>query len=77
LEKSITGRISVAQIMEYNILDSLWIQAVTFAQRCSQKLRMGAVPYSPVLSLAGKNKGLETFIKKEIRRFCAFKVSAS
>jgi hypothetical protein len=54
LEASIKGSISAAQITEYNTLDSIRLQAVTFAQQRCRKLRMGAVPYSPALSLAGK-----------------------
>jgi hypothetical protein len=66
LETSITGRISAAQIKEYNILDSLRIQAVTFAQQRCRKLRMGAVPYSPALSLAGKKiRAWKLLLKKK------------
>ena len=54
LEASITGKLSSAQIKEYGRLDKIRIQAATEAQRRCRKLRMGAVPYSPALSLAEK-----------------------
>jgi hypothetical protein len=54
LEANITGNISPDQIQEYNRLDKIRICAVTNAQHRCRKLKMGAVPYSPALSLAGE-----------------------
>jgi hypothetical protein len=52
-----TGTMSRDQIQEYNRLDNIRIIAVTDAQRLCRKLKMGVVPYSPALSLAGKKSG--------------------
>lgn len=54
LEQSIMGTISPAQIRVYDLLDSLRIQATIRAQQGCRKLRMGAIPFSPQLCLAGK-----------------------
>jgi hypothetical protein len=52
-----TGKMSRDQTQEYNRLDNIRIIAVTDAQRLCRKLMMGAIPYSPALSLAGKKSG--------------------
>jgi hypothetical protein len=54
LENSLQGSISTTQIQEYDLLDKLRIEATIAAEKGCQKLRMGAIPYSPNLALAGK-----------------------
>jgi hypothetical protein len=54
LESDISGTISPAQIRQYDSLDTLRIEAAKYAQNHCRKLCMGAVPFSPALSLAGK-----------------------
>jgi hypothetical protein len=54
LKQGITERITPSQIREYNLLDSICIQATICAQNGCRKLRMGAVPFSPQLCMAGK-----------------------
>jgi hypothetical protein len=54
LEMNIDGKMSHAQMNEYNQLDNIRIQATLVAQQRCRKLRMGAVPYSPKLCSAGK-----------------------
>jgi hypothetical protein len=66
LEQGITGNITAAQIREYDLLDSLRIQATICAQKRCRKLRMGAVPFSPQLCLAGKkNRAWKLILKKK------------
>jgi hypothetical protein len=66
LEQGITERITPSQIREYNLLDALRIQATIIAQKRCRKLRMGAVPFSPQLCLAGKKiRAWKLLIKKK------------
>jgi hypothetical protein len=66
LENEIDGTMSPAQMSEYNRLDTLRIQAALIAQQRCRKLRMGAVPFSPKLCLAGKKiRAWKLLLKKK------------
>jgi hypothetical protein len=66
LEQGITNKITPSQICEYNSLDSIRIQATIRAQKLCRKLRMGAVPFSPQLCMAGKkNRAWKLLLKKK------------
>jgi hypothetical protein len=66
LEDEIEGKMTPAQMSEYNRLDTFRIQAALIAQKRCRKLCMGAVPYSPKLSLAGKKiRAWKLLLKKK------------
>jgi hypothetical protein len=66
LENSLGGSISKTQIHEYDLLDKLRIEAILAAEKGCRKLRMGVVPYSPNLALAGKKiRAWKLLLKKK------------